>query len=87
MWLYASLFCAPCVGASVGVLLSVFEQDGHQLRARQPVLLLSESPGGRSAASAPPPPDWVRGEETPRGGRCKSQRGLRKNRLTIHKHM
>lgn len=79
----ACLFvCASYVGASVGVLLSVFSQGGHQLRARQPVLLLSESPGGRSAASARPPPDWVRGEETPHRGRCKPQWGFRKNNHT-----
>lgn len=35
-------------------------------------------PGGRIAASALPPPDWVRGEETLCGGRCKSQWGFRK---------
>lgn len=69
---------APCVGASVGALLSAFLQVGHQLRARRSALLLSEFPGGKSAASALPPPDLVRGEETPRGRRCKSQWTYRK---------
>lgn len=71
---------APCVGASVGALLSAFLQVGHQLRARRSALLLSEFPGGKSAASALPPPDWVRGEETPRGRRCKSQWTYRKKK-------
>lgn len=71
---------APCVGASVGALLSAFLQVGHQLRARRSALLLSEFPGGKSAASALPPPDLVRGEETPRGRRCKSQWTYRKKK-------
>ena len=85
MYVAACLFvCSPCV-VCFSVFPSVFLKAGHQLRAQQPALLLSESPRGRGAASAMPPPDWVRGDKTPRGGRCKSRRD-RHTSTTACKH-
>lgn len=75
-------FCAPCVGASVGVPLPV-RSSGVDISFMpgSPGCCSADLPGGRSAAASAfslqqPPPDGVREEETPCGGRCKPQWGF-----------
>ena len=73
--LSAPLFAPPLsVGASVGLRSSRVDIS---FVPASPRCYSVNPPEAAEPLQPAPPPDWVRGEETPRWGRCKSQWGCR----------